>query len=243
MIRWLALIAVAVGVIVGVALPRLVAGNLTGKQLAVALTPPTLASGSSPTLNCGFHGTCLSPFNDGQELDWEDGGTNFGNPWYFRGFFYVSDSNRTAFRMFPLVSVQDPARCDVMTVWIAEIHSGALMAIPTYTHVNITDSASFDWSGGPITIYNSKKIGETIDEMLPSCSTGSHVHESHTAYLTNLVAITRRLGNLPSGYPSSVDLDGTGPMIACTDACGSHKNNDINKWTRRFAWAEGAAPH
>ena len=145
--------------------------------------------------------------------------------------------------MFPLFYSGGSTSCDIMTVWITELHSTALMAIPTYTHVNITNSVAFIWSGSQFATYNSKKIGETIDEMLPSCSTGSHVHESHTDYLTSLVTITRRLGNLPSGYPSSVDLDGTGPMMACTNACGTHKNNDINKWTRRFAWAEGAASH
>lgn len=122
-----------------------------------------------------------------------------------------------------------------MTVWITDRHSGQLMAIPTYTHVNITSSSAFNFSGSPWTTYNNRKIGVTIDEMLTSCSTGSHVHESHSPYLAGIVTTTRNTGL----YPTAVQCH-TPP---CNPAYGPYTNNNINNWTRRFAWAEGAAGH
>lgn len=229
MIRWLAPMAAVVGLLLGIALPHSASGNLTGAQLAVTINPPTLTSGSSPYLTCGWHTACVYPWTEGYALDWDDGG-DVGSSWYFRGFFYVSDSNRTAFRMFPLVVQSGSDRCDIMTVWVAEIHSGALMAMPTFMHVNITDSSSFDWVGGPWTVYNNRKIGTTVDDSVGCSWTASHVHEYHVDYLTNLVTITRHTNYYPTAYD-------------CHTLCNTHQNNDINKWTRKFAWAEGAAPH
>jgi len=237
MIRWLGPTAAIIGLALGMIIPRPASGNLTGAQLAVALTPPTLASGSSAELNCGWHTACGSPPTAGTALDWEDGGTGFGNPWYFRGFFYVSDSVRTAYRMYPLVNNQDPNTCDIMTVWITEIHSGALMAIPTYMHVNITSSANFSWQGGPWTVYNSRQIGTTIDDTGSSCGfAGSHVHEDHTSYRTNVVTITRNTDL----YPTASQCH-TAPCSSL--GYGPYTNNSINNWIRRFAWAEGVVPH
>jgi len=236
MMRWLALMAVIAGVLAGMALPRPAAGNLTNHQLAVTINPPTLASGSSPTLTCGWHTACSNPPSAGIALDWDDENGNTGNPWHFRGYFYVSDANRTAFKMFPLVSQSGPGICDIMTVWITERHSGQLMAMPTFTHVNITSSTAFSWMGGPWTIYNSRQIGTTIDENDVNCSTGSHVHQSHVGWLPDKVATTT---NTPL-YPD-------GPTVCPANdpnaTCGTFQNNNINYWIRRFAWAEGACQH
>lgn len=229
MIRWLGLVAAAIGLIFGIALPHSAAGNVTGAQLAVVVQPPTLGDGLSPLLTCGWHTACGNPPTSGIALDWDDDNQNTGNPWYFRGFFYVSNTNRTAFTMYPLVNQSGSDRCDIMTVWVVEVHSGALMAIPTFMHVNITDSSSFSWIGGPWTIYNSRQIGRTINDT--GCTWfGSHVHEYHTAYLTNLVTITRDTGVYPTG-------------ASCSGSCGTFQNNNIANWTRKFAWAEGAASH
>lgn len=229
MIRWLAVLALGVGLLVGMGSPRSASGNLTGAQLAVALTPPTLSSGSSPTLTCGWHTACGNPPTSGIALDWDDENANTGNPWHFRGFFYVSDTSRNAFKMFPLVNQSGSTVCDIMTVWITELHSGQLMAIPTYMHVNITSSTSFIWTGSQWTTYKSKQIGTTINDT--GCTWfGSHVHEYHVDYLTNLVTITRNTGLYPTAQ-------------SCSTTCGTFQNNNINNWIRRFAWAEGAASH
>lgn len=231
MIRWFIPLVIAVGLLVGL-MSQSASGHQTGATLAVSITPPTLADGSNANLNCGWHTACVSPWTSGYGLDWEDGNTGFGNSWYFRGFFYVSSGTRTAFRMFPLVSNSSPSTCDVMTVWIAEIHSGALMGIPTYTHVNITDSSSFDWSGGIWTEYHSRVIGTTIDDTGASCAFGgSHVHEAHTDYLVGTVTNTRNTGLYPLA-------------TACHNlACGTFQNNNINKWTNHWEWAEGIVAH
>ena len=229
MIRWLALSAAVVGLVLGIALPHPAAGHETGKELAVALTPPTLSNGSEPLLTCGWHTGCgISP-SAGIALDWDDDNTGFGNEWRFRGFFYVSDTVRTAFKMHPLDHDSGNDRCDIMTVWIREKHSGALMAIPTYMHVDITNSAVFNWTGGPWTVYHTRTIGETIDDT--GCNTtGSHVHEYHFDWLLDDVDMTRNTALYPTA-------------ASCSTSCGTFKNNDINKWTNRFAWDEGVASH
>ncbi len=228
MIRWLGLAAAAFGLGMGIAFPQAASGNVTGHNLAVVIQPPTLATGSSPLLTCGWHTACTSPPSAGIALDWDDNSTGTGNPWYFRCFCYVSNTNRTAFTMYPLVNASGGTVCDVMTVWVVENHSGALMAIPNYMHVNITNSNSFSWQGGPWTIYNSRQIGTTINDT--GCTWfGSHVHEYHTPYLSGTVTITRN-----SLYNSS-------PI--CTGSCGTFQNNNISNWVRKFAWAEGVVSH
>ena len=120
-----------------------------------------------------------------------------------------------------------------MTVWIVEKHSLKLMAIPTYTHVNITNGSSFDWSGSPWTTYHSRQIGTTINDSGGCGWGGSHVHEDHSPYL----ATTTRHTSL---YPPAKRT------YACPEdywPCGNFEDNNINNWTRRFAWAEGVASH
>ena len=134
MIRWLGLAAAVLGLIVGITFPREASGNLTGAQLAVVVQPSTLSDGSSPLLTCGWHTACTSPPSPGIGLDWDDNNQNTGNPWYFRCFCYVSDTNRTAFTMYPLDYQSGPTKCDIMTVWVVDIHSGALMAVLSLPH-------------------------------------------------------------------------------------------------------------
>ena len=112
MIRWLAFLAFAAGLAAGVASPRVAEGHLTGHTLAASLTPPTLSSGSSPTLNCGWHLICYPPTGDTTPygLDWADGG--YGSPWYFRGFFYASNTSRLAFKGVPAFVSGGPFVCD-----------------------------------------------------------------------------------------------------------------------------------
>lgn len=216
------------------AFPRPAAAGLTGAQLSVVLTPPTLPSGSASQLNCGWHTGCNSP-SSGIALDFDDENQYFGNPWYFRGFFYASDSLRTAFRMYPMT--YSTSRCYIMTVWIVEIHSGALMATPLYSHMNVTNNAMFTWQGGPWTVYNSRQVGVTYDDTnVPGCSTGSHVHEYDLDYRPGVTAITR---NTPL-YPTSFQCS-TAPCS--NQGYGPYPNNNINNWTRRFAWSEGVIAH
>ena len=74
MMRMLALFAALFGLLIGIAFPGLVSSDETGEEFAVALTPSTLSSGSEPTLNCGWHTACVSPWtSSGIALDWEDG--------------------------------------------------------------------------------------------------------------------------------------------------------------------------
>lgn len=228
-LRILAPLAIVVGAFIGMITAA--DAHQTGHTLAVALTPPTLSSGSSPLLNCGWHTACGSPPTSGVALDWEDGGTNYGNPWHFRGFFYVSDGPRTAFRMYPLVNQQGSSVCDIMTVWITEKHSGALMAIPTYYHVTLTATSQFDWSGSQWTTYHSRQMGATMNDAGGSCTFfGSHVHDTHVSYLPGVVSTTTNTGYYPTAS-------------SCSWNCGTHQNNNINKWIRRWEWSEGVVSH
>ena len=227
MIRWLAFLAFAAGLVAGIAFPRVAEGHVTSNFLAVELTPPTLPSGSSPLLLCGWHGICYPPTTDPVKygLDWADGG--YTSPWYFRGFFWVSNTTSAAFKMFPLFVSGGLEVCDKMTVWIAEKHSGQLMAIPTYTHVNITNSVAFEFTGGPLPLYRSRQIGVTINENWAPCADGSHVHEAHVDHTVT----TARHTNY---YPTEA---------GCTGSCLTHQNNLRSKWTRGWAWQEGVSSH
>lgn len=235
MMRLLAVFAVLTGLAVGMAFPGLVSSNETGYELAVALTPPTLSPGSTSTLNCGWHVACESPWdstNDaGHGLDWEDG-SGYGNDWFFRGYFYVENTSRTAFHMYPIEVASGAGVCDKMTVWIAEKHSGALMAIPIFLHVNITDDDDFEWTGSQWTTWHSKKIGETINENDLSCSSGSHVHEAHSPWLAGTVETDENRADYV--VSSTCHTAGT---------CGPYENDDIDNWTRSFTWDEGAVSH
>jgi hypothetical protein len=238
--RWLAVIVTVIGLFLGMAFPRVALGDLTGYQLAAAMAPPTETSGTSAELNCGWHSDstgCVSPYTFGYALDWEDKKADRGsynNPWYFRGFFYTSAStNRRIATGIPLVSQSSPDYCDMMTVWIAEYHSGQLRGIPVYYHVNITNSTSFAITGGPWTVYQNRLIGRTINDTGSSCGFGgSHVHESDVPYRTDIVTTTRNTGLYPTAQQCH-----TAP---CNPTYGPYVNNNINNWTRRFAWAEGA---
>lgn len=201
--------------------------------MAVALTPPTLSSGSDSRLTCGYHTACTSPPSAGIALDWDDDNQSYGNDWRFRGFFYASDTVRTAFKMFPLVNQEGDEDCDIMTVWITETHSANLMATPLYMHTDITNSTAFSWTGGPWTVYHTRTIGTTIDD--DGCTIfGSHVHEYHFPYQpdpdVDLIDITQHTSLYPDGD-------------TCEIACGDFDNNDIANWTQRFAWDEGSFTH
>jgi hypothetical protein len=226
---WLALASTVLGLLAGVAFHGTALGNLTGYQLAAAMTPPTLQTGYWPLLNCGWHGACTSPPTSGTGLDWEDGGTGYGLPWYFRSFVYWSGTyNKRVATGAPLVSVQNPDKCDVMTVWIIYYHCGALRGIPTYVHTAILNFAQFPINGGPWTYYNGRLVGATINDTGSECPFGgSHVHENDVPYRTDIVTTTRNTGLYPAAS-------------TCSSDCGYFQNNNINNWTRRFAWAEGA---
>ena len=114
-----------------------------------------------------------------------------------------------------------------MTVWITESHSGQLMAIPTYTHVNITSGAQFWIWGSPWTMYINRPIGVTINENWTDCASGSHVHEAH---VDHTVTTSRNTALYPTEQ-------------GCSTGCGTHQNNNISKWTRSWTWQEGVSPH
>lgn len=130
-----------------------------------------------------------------------------------------------------------------MTVWITEIHSGQLMAIPTYWDTNITNSSSFSWSGSQWTTYQTRHIGTTINDSGGCGWNGSHVHETHVAHLTGLVAITRNTSLYTKDGSGCSDTNCCPTPANPNMTCGTFKNNDISKWIRRFAWDEGICPH
>jgi hypothetical protein len=193
------------------------------------MTPPTLSSGSASNLNCGWHGACGATPTAGTALDWEDGGTNYGNPWYFRGVFAISNPNGAIIATgVPLVNQSGSDRCDIMTVWIVEKFSGALRAAPIYEHVNIaTNSAQFNISGTLFGTYLSRQIGTTIDDTGGCIFYGSHVHEDDAS-----VGGTATTSRHTSLYPTGAQCSNLN--------CGTFPNNNASNWTRKFSWPEGS---
>ncbi len=226
--RWLAAASMALGLVFGVAFPASVFGAPTGYTIVASLTPPTLSSGSNANLNCGWHVACVNPYTNGVGLDWEDGNTGFGNPWYFRGFFASNNpAGGVVATGAPLVNQQGSDRCDIMTVWIIEKFNGVLRAAPTYTHVNMPQpQAQFGILGSPLGTYITRQIGGTIDDSLNCQFGGSHVHEGHSN-VSGVVTTSRNTGLYPTG------------LVCHNNACGTFTNNNPTKWTRRFTWLEG----
>lgn len=86
MIRWLAVTAVLLGLIAGLAFPIGSKAVPTGQLYKVWITPPTGVEFQQVQLNCGWHtGACDSPTGDGPALDWNE--TSTTALVYFRGGF------------------------------------------------------------------------------------------------------------------------------------------------------------
>lgn len=226
--RLIALAAIF-GFSAAVALPNNVLGSPTGYTIVASLTPPTLSSGSSANLNCGWHQECDGTYPFGNGLDWEDGGTNYGNPWYFRGIFATNNpAGGIVATGVPLVNTQDPSLCDKMTVWIVEKFNGVLRAAPIYEHTNITNSAQFSIAGSVLGTYTNRQIGTTIDDHGTNCPfDGSHVHEDHVS-VNGSVTISTDTSRYQTGAQCH------------NNHCGLFANNSPTNWTRRFSWPEGS---
>lgn len=227
--RFLAALAVVLGVSIGVGWPNGTSGHQTGYQIIVQMTPPTKSSGSSPTLTCGWHTACVSPWSSGVGLDWDDDDDGYGNSWYFRGVMVTTNSAGGAvFKGTPLVNQTGSEVCERMTVWVTEFHHGTLRAAPMYTHVNITSASAFTVPGSVLGTYYSKKVGETIDDHGDSCDFfGSHVHEWDITVNSPPTTTSRNTTKYPSAS-------------TCHTTCGTHRNDLASSWTRKFTWNEGA---
>jgi len=227
MYRVLCAISIVAGALFAVAFPHAGFGAPTGYTIVASMTPPTLSSGSSPLLTCGWHAACVSPWSSGVGLDWDDGSSGYGNPWYFRGYFATDNPAQGIVATGqPMVNLQHPDYCDRMTVFIMEKYGNVLRAAPVYTHTNITNSNAFNIQGSVLGTYISRQIGTTINDQGTNCPFGgSHVHEEH-AVISGPVTISRNTGKYPTAS-------------ACHTSCGTFKNNNLSNWTRRFSWPEG----
>jgi len=226
-VRWLIAVAAVVGFVLGAGLPSLTEGAPTGRTIIAQMTPPTLASGQQANLNCGWHTACVSPWSTGIALDWEDGGTGYGNPWFFRGFFAVdSSSSYIVARGAPLTVQEGSNKCDIQTVWIIEQFNGVLRAAPTYQHVSRTTSTQFYILGSLFGTYVNRQIGATVSDFGGCDFTGSHVHEYHSV-ISGPTTISRNT----SKYPTASTCHNL--------ACGLFTNSSLNNWTRKFTWPEG----
>lgn len=83
--RWIAFTSINAGFVLGIASLSVAGGTgPTGKTIVGYMNPPTLSSGSSSWLNCGWHAACGATPTAGTALDWDDENTGYDNPVYFR---------------------------------------------------------------------------------------------------------------------------------------------------------------
>ena len=76
-------------------------------------------------------------------------------------------------------------------------------------------------------VYKNRLIGTTINDTGLNCPFGgSHVHEDDVG-VDGAVTTTRHTSLYPTG-------------ASCHTTCGTFKNDNINNWTRKFSWNEGA---
>ncbi len=232
--RWITLASVILGFAAGIAAPLVARGSgPTGQTIVGYMNPPTLSSGSSSWLNCGWHSDstgCVSPWNSGRALDWDDENTSYNNPVYFRGFFARTNTPTATLSLDgqPVVNQTGADVCEIRDVWIIERHSGELRAVPRYLHVTFTNSNRFGIYTYTLGQYINRQMMKTIDDTGISCAfTGSHVHETDVS-VSGDVSTSWNTGLYPSA-------------VACHSAhCASYRNDLIDNWTRKFQWAEGS---
>lgn len=240
--RWLTLIAVIFGMLVGLFLPSVgtVFGG-TGKYYSASMVPPSGTSGQSPVLTCGWHtGACDSPTETGISLDWDNTATTLNV--YFRGYFTRSSSGTETTRLEaqPLENQKGSAVCDIMDVWVIENYNGQLRAIPRYEHINLSSTAQFSVTTSGTGSYNNRNIGYMINDS-GCASIGTHVHEMHVPDevwdTTPNVSETIHGGSFyPNGdYCLYNDANDSQPPY-----CRAFANSTSSNWTRLFTWEEGS---
>jgi len=234
--RWLALTAVLLGALVGVAFPGPEQGLAgTGRTFVASMLPPSGSSGQYPMLTCGWHtGACDSRYESGINLDWDDTPGNVNV--YFRGLFSRTGASGNTLKGQPVEQYKGPTVCDTAGVWIIEVYNGGLRAVPVYMHMNLsTTSVFYIYTTGTGSYYHSRVIGYMIDDA--GC-TGQwkHVHEYHTPDevwdSTPNVTETINTSKYPNGDYCFWDGD--------PSDCRTYYNQSSSNWTRRFTWEEGS---
>ncbi len=115
-------------------------------------------------------------------------------------------------------------------MWVIENYSGALRAIPRYWHTYLTSTSWFAITTSGSGVYNNRAIARMSDPDSGCTWYGTHVHEDHYPD-ENWDSMPNVTETTNSAYPTAAQ---------CSTSCGTHKNNDRNKWTRSFAWEEGS---
>ncbi len=201
----------------------------TGQTLVPILTPPARPTGGSPLLTCGWHTACVSPYDFGTGLDWDDYPEPSNREVYFRGYFQRTNTPNPikSLRGQPLSNSGGPNTCERQDVWIIEVHSGKLRAVPRYVHMDLTWTTPFDIWTSTYGKYQSVRIGVMSLDDRGGCQwTAMHVHEEH-AYVGSGVTVTLNT----SRYVTAAQ---------CHSSCDTYRNDLIDNWTRKFQWAEGS---
>lgn len=232
MLRWVALAAIIAGFPAGALFPSPAGGSgPTGHTIVPILTPPTLGAGSSPLLTCGWHEACTGA-SSGIALDWDD--TPADTRVFFRGFFARTNTPTATLALWaqPTVNRGGNYECEIKDVWIIEVRSGKLKAVPRYMHIDLTTTSRFNIYTQTFGYWHNIRIGNTTQDDSVGCDWfGSHAHEMDI-WTASGVMTTRNTGL----YPTSE----TCRWPEVTRDCRYFRNDVIDNWTRKFQWAEGS---
>lgn len=203
----------------------LFAWPVSGATYKAIMLPPSGTSGERPVLTCGFHGGSCGT-GSGYYLDWDN--TSSSSRVWFRGYFSKSSNAPTgSWLVGERVRISGgPGACDIQDVKIVERHGGMIRGVMRYLHITTSSTSDFSIQTSKSGKYNTKYIGDMIDDTGCGAFGGTHVHAGYTSEHHGSVSRSRNT----SLYPSGDYCDPGG------GTCRKYKNNDDDNWTHKFTW-------
>jgi hypothetical protein len=220
-LRWF--VPILLGAFFGLALP-VESGTLY--TYVVKMLPPSGTNGQAPVLTCGWHDGSCGTGTTGTYLDWDN---TSSNAVYFRGLFSRGSSpyetNRLIGKRVRLSGGNfDCERQDVVVVDAALLKIRGIMR---YLHIDMNSNQEFPIATAGNETYNSKFIGNIINDTGCGLWSGTHVHAGYPTTYSVSVYSTR--------YKNTSQFPG-GDYCTPGVNCFSYNNTNRSNWTHKFTW-------
>lgn len=198
---------------------------LVAASYEVKMLPPSGSRGERVTLTCGFHGGSCGT-GSGNYLDWDN---TSSYQVQFRGIFKRSGtpSASSSYLIGKREMVSGGSRrCDIQRVRVVDKDTNTVRAVMEYFHLSMNSTNDFPIQVSTSGVYNTKFIGEIIDDTGCGIWSGTHVHAGSVSEGSS--TRSKNTGLFPSGdycTPSSGN-------------CTRFRNDDVTNWTHRFTWTK-----
>lgn len=198
--------------------------RLSAASYEVRMLPPSGSAGQRVTLTCGYHGGSCGT-GSGYYLDWDN---TSSYQVQFRGIFKRSGSSSQSINYLvgkrQRISGGSNA-CDVQRVSIVQKMTGQTQGVMQYYHLSMNSTNNFPITVSSSGVYNSKYLGDIINDSGCGYWNGTHVHAGYTT--TGSASRYRNTSLYPTGdYCEPSDGD-----------CRKFTNDNSSNWTHRFSWS------